>query len=782
MTTKNQNLNLKERFNLFLKNNYVNSLEKLKEKQSNKLKISGTLKQYEAIANALVLWDFIIFENGRSSTKSFLEEVMLEGKNLENYYSRLIAMIYLLPVRVWRKILWRYNIDFVSKESFLRRLSQEQYDAIEQNYDVWVSGGIPPVLKLRFRDRVGIYFGKITRESLMEHDEEYTHESTKGAWAFNLLNLDFGFGLYPKGKEDDTKIINKSFTRFLSVKEHINDFTVNQEDGRYWQLYRSARSNYVFRPNKDIRLQKHVCPGFWATLIMHFVFWFISPIIFGGMIISIFNNGPSLSSIIVLLITSFPTVLWLFLATIKWLFLATFGDDGILFFIVDFFQKNPIGKILWQGTRIFFKVISVLVMLCFFFLLIFSVIYNWSIIVEIFLSFLILIGNSFNSWLAWAEKYLTWGPLVATLLPLTLLGTLWYIRRLKSMPRGYAITLLILIGMGASQVFEKYLDKIIVSYILKGIYFVSRFISDFFIESLVLVGSISIVIYFFKSVSVFNEDEREYAKRDRFNRFISIGWIIFLISVFLIKGNLRELAYTDNLLYFFVFFASFISGMLAILIYLFTIKVNTETIEIREEIRESVNDLTYVVDYDNKKKMEKILFSNILKNKWLSSLGHEIAYQKVRHLYEVITYRNANIFSFFSAIPIFTEKSENEILKNQDKLNKLDSYEYEKVIVLILKGNSYSNSIRIFKEREKQIKKQEELKAKRRKIRQAVWNVFLFTIRFLIVIPILFIWKWTLGLVIRFLAWVWQQILTLRNLWKLFNERCPYITESETIE
>ncbi|MFA5163171.1 MAG: hypothetical protein WC441_01435 [Patescibacteria group bacterium] len=283
--------------------------------------------QRKTIAMALTFWRYLRklnYSDVQKRREKITSLMKTENELMVHPLIKIVAMIETLPDSVWRKLLWEENIDLDSFEACLRRLDDKQVAAITDNYanlfGHWDmeehphSPQLPPVCKKGLRNRLKVFFGIITSKKLLQ--EPYQREKryqSKGAWAFNLLGLDFGFSLYPKGENNDSKIINKSFTRFLSIKEHINDFVVNQEDGKYWWLYRTARSNYAFWPNKEIKLKSHVCPGFWVTFLTHLAFWVISPL---GLISAILWMVQSQGSYVALfpLIASLPLIAWIIIA------------------------------------------------------------------------------------------------------------------------------------------------------------------------------------------------------------------------------------------------------------------------------------------------------------------------------------------------------------------------------------------------------------------------------------------------------------------------------------
>jgi hypothetical protein len=233
------------------------------------------------IIEALTFWKFFlenVLKNCEYSKRNWRARIesLRDFVHHGNPLVGVIAMLESMPTSVWRKILWKYNIDFNSWESFLRRITSEQSLAIKNNYEDICANQIPQTFS-----KFDIWRRKITIEKLFAegyvYDERY---ASKGAMSYNLLGLDFGFNAYPNGIKDDKKILDVNPARFLSIKNHADDFVVNTEDGKYWWMYKSARSNYVWHPNRNVTLRTHICPGFWYTLFIHFWFWVVSPIAF----------------------------------------------------------------------------------------------------------------------------------------------------------------------------------------------------------------------------------------------------------------------------------------------------------------------------------------------------------------------------------------------------------------------------------------------------------------------------------------------------------------------
>ena len=232
----------------------------------------GLVALKQAIVQALVFWRFL-FSLSKEISQGAKRNFLFGFLRHDNKFMRVVAMVESLPTKVWRRILWKYNIDFKSLESFLRRLTPEQYEAIEKNYDdLFILKVVPRVFSWWEK-----CFTLLTANKLIaQEDNRYLKYRSKGAWTYNLLGLDFGFSLYPR-LDDDQKSRAK-VSHFFSLKNHADDFVVNQENGKYWWLYRTARSNFVWFPCRTVKLKTHICPGFWYTLLIHLWFWVISPL------------------------------------------------------------------------------------------------------------------------------------------------------------------------------------------------------------------------------------------------------------------------------------------------------------------------------------------------------------------------------------------------------------------------------------------------------------------------------------------------------------------------
>lgn len=210
------------------------------------------------IIEALVFWKFVAnvidncYKYSPLTDWEKRQEILSQFVGDKNPYVGLVAALESLPTSVWQKVLWEDNIDFMSFESFLRRIDDDQIRRIRKCYkDLYIKHEVPGIFGWFERWRKGITLEKILEEPFVFEDRY----QSKGSWSYDLMGWGFGFNAYPKGVTDDTKVVEISPLRFLSVKEHADDFIVNTKDGWYWWLYRTARSNYLLFPNKEVELK-----------------------------------------------------------------------------------------------------------------------------------------------------------------------------------------------------------------------------------------------------------------------------------------------------------------------------------------------------------------------------------------------------------------------------------------------------------------------------------------------------------------------------------------------
>ncbi|NTW22475.1 hypothetical protein HGA34_02935 [Candidatus Falkowbacteria bacterium] len=341
------------------KENYRESVE---DKLSFNYRTKEQLIIKEAMLPALTFWKFIkshvseyehfCYADNINERRSFLQSFL----SSENRYVRLVAMIELMPIAIWRRILWRSNIDFVSYESFLRRLQPEHWLAIESNFVDLYNGQTPRILTSK-----EARLPEFQAESLSsgEERERWQRHISKPAWTKNMFSFDFGFNRYPGGVDNDSPVLSTVDRRRLHSSDNTKDFVVDTEFGRYMRLYRSARSNYVVFPNKTVELKTHICPGYWATILIHLMFWIVSPAMTAGLLATASSNRLPWWANVLLAIPAVITPLWLFCAGVKfsWIRFNRWIDNRAIKWIKStsisietFCKKHPRGTELAAGT------------------------------------------------------------------------------------------------------------------------------------------------------------------------------------------------------------------------------------------------------------------------------------------------------------------------------------------------------------------------------------------------------------------------------------------------
>jgi hypothetical protein len=303
----------------------------------------------EDIIEALSLWRFISREvvwdycgdESPSEQWTKRKEVLatLLDCNKENDFINILLMIESMPTLAFRKMFWGLNIDFMSPESFWRRLSYSQMSGIKAFYHSFWEEQVAPEVIYRGKKKL---MKKISREDILnsEFDANLRYSDT-GAMSYSLLKWDFGFNAYPNGVNDDTKVVEISPLRFFSVKNQADDFIVNTEDGVYFWLYRKARSNYVVHHRKPVELKRAVCPGFWYTVVLQAWFWIVSPIwLLTLFTFQLCGHGPALRWywMIPLFLPSYFTPAWCAAAGIKYFSLKYLS--GAVEAVVDFIKDH----------------------------------------------------------------------------------------------------------------------------------------------------------------------------------------------------------------------------------------------------------------------------------------------------------------------------------------------------------------------------------------------------------------------------------------------------------
>lgn len=128
----------------------------------------GASRKKKAIVDALIFWKFVQ-ENLRVPTwrarKKFLSNfISFEDTFCGISYMAVVAVVESLPDSLWYQILWKWEMNFVSFESFLYYLTRDQWFAIIRNYqELFERNEIPEVFS--WFDRY--FMKKISLEELL---------------------------------------------------------------------------------------------------------------------------------------------------------------------------------------------------------------------------------------------------------------------------------------------------------------------------------------------------------------------------------------------------------------------------------------------------------------------------------------------------------------------------------------------------------------------------------------------------------------------------------------
>lgn len=768
---KDKNQALTEKFDEFLGEHlyafmdYVPSIPSLckntkKEEDDNKKLTMGIIFPYGKskdeqrekmkIAVSLIFWWFLEkFLDNQKERMSFISFFLANNELIERHpLLRTVAMIEALPTTIWRKLLWRENIDFANHEACLRRLDDEQKKAIEDNYNDLFSGTepvTPRVLKKSWRDRLKLFFGITSVDKILNENREIEErQASKGGWAFSLLGLDFGFSLYPRGDNDDTKITNKKWTRFLSIKEHINDFIVNKEDGKYWWLYRTARSNYYFNSRKKVVIKNHVCPGFWITLIIQTLLWIVSPIALIVASITVTKYGLSYSSMSPV-IFAFAMILWGVMALVRTVI-------NLIIKLAETIEKGGLSAKIIKGF--FFAIIASIVL---------------------FVVILIIGLLMTKIWYVITSLAPICGSLLSTMF---VLSTLFYVFfffacvagdkplfKYKQIPMFVRFLLHLSIGGLIIVLFDRFLSEPIINFTVTAAQdFWRWYISDLLITNWLMISFLFLIGLVYSNY-IFLTDEKKFANNQK--TFTFFGFIFFIFTVLVILtiffrtgfAMVTELGLMPLATLAVVFLAC------GLLIYMVEM-VNRNTIGEREKAFEFISKI-------NKRAggwSYKNYISQVLNSKWLSELGDE-KWSVVWYIESLATYFFKDD-SYYRTL--FTEliirKGSVEIIDMFDsskaELNHDSEYsdkELLKMIELIIGGKMIEEAAEIILANRSS---SEKLISKTKAVLKTM--VFPFILFYRII-------RWMVIKIKRF-------FLTLVDIYNLFNKLCPSLSKSYTLK
>lgn len=705
-------------------------------------------KQKEGITIALILWKFLrkFTEQtgyyGWEAKRAFIADFLLNNPLAKQHAAiRLVAKIEALPTTVWRKLLWRENIDFPDYEPCLRRLSFDQQFAIEHNHAALFSTDkpeTPPVLRKSWRDRVKSFFGMLSPDSLLEEEyDDIRRNQSKGAYAFSLLGLDFGFSLYPNGDNDDRKITNKKFTRFLSVKSHINDFIVNKEDGKYWWLYKTARSNYAFYPNKKVQMKNHVCPGFWWTLIVQSLFWIVSPLALLSTGLTIANNGFIPTSLIPA-IFAFPMIIWTcvlvmrtivnfiyeLIKDIKWLsmvgmIIGISAGVAVIAFIIGAILV-AMGLSIAGLSPIFGPLLSTAFVLTAGFYVVF---------------FLTNIMNSNNSWFEYDD-----------------------------VPRFVRYLLHMVVGAFIISIIDKFVSTPVINvtvYIAQSLwewYTSNLLVTNWFIFSLIFFV---LFAYFFE---MYLSDEKRFASFEKTFTWLTKGFMaitIIVIVIFLTKNqkfDVDDFGLAPSLALSILFLVSGFSLMMLNQVNKVSIAERERAAEFLLDIKKNIGGIAY-----------KSYVASLLGSKWLPT--------NIDEKWKVIDQIRSLAFTFFEDndkhrigfVELLVQKGSLNIVSRLNRewsdIMCVNSNAEEKYLLvqLMITGSSLDEAIKIMEQKRTIARK---LANRAKKISSAI------------ALPFVAIWQ----AICWFFSKIWQFLCTLKDLWDFFNKRCPFVTQSRYLD
>ncbi len=173
---------------------------------------------------------------------------------------------------VFRRWLKHENVDFQSFDSYLARLSYEQIQSLLIHEKLIRDGAADSSLPC-FREGLTNKIWNIASPNA-EVCEKYAPSQ---AVATNFLGLGLGFPLYPDATSDIRNPLS-TITQLHSLNPD-KGFVVNQEIlGLYWLLYRKLRSNELWNTDQVVKPGFGVCPGFWYTIIMWLASILVPPI------------------------------------------------------------------------------------------------------------------------------------------------------------------------------------------------------------------------------------------------------------------------------------------------------------------------------------------------------------------------------------------------------------------------------------------------------------------------------------------------------------------------
>jgi len=225
----------------------------------------------------------------KTQRKKIFNQLLVEPKYFaDNPYLERTVLFWFLPKAVIRQWLWHENVDFQSRESFLRRMTKEQHESLVLHHQL-----------LREQYGPDLYEGKVGKSLQSYNLPCFTkgvvnklynffglkrkldkRRVSKSAIAYDFFGAGLGFALYPN-KSSDEKADQALVKQFHSTNENRGAFVVNQESGLYFWLYKTMFKNDLYSlvpKDEEVVLGSRICPGAWATASFWTFLLVVSPL------------------------------------------------------------------------------------------------------------------------------------------------------------------------------------------------------------------------------------------------------------------------------------------------------------------------------------------------------------------------------------------------------------------------------------------------------------------------------------------------------------------------
>lgn len=224
-------------------------------------------REAHEVREVLAFWEVIkLMPDDFSKASEFEERRDIIYKASEKHFCAnilvwTVANLECLPTPMFRRALWYFNIDFLSPESFLRRITEQQ--RLDLNYVRGAISGpqihVPACCTVGYKNRIRSWlFGNWTVENMYDENHTERRYEEKGAIAREFFWLDWGYNLYEDSKEDAQNKL-AFYRRMFTKKTNENPFSVNDDDGLFFWLFATLVSNWAWNYQKEVRFDGHVC-------------------------------------------------------------------------------------------------------------------------------------------------------------------------------------------------------------------------------------------------------------------------------------------------------------------------------------------------------------------------------------------------------------------------------------------------------------------------------------------------------------------------------------------